>query len=159
MSTCWVVSCVVGRECLLWPGRSLGKTLLAFSLLPFVLQGQTCLMSQTIWKMTHHGLYEVGESEQGRNSHRGAAQLGEEGGGDMAGQESHLHSRGGNLGPGSDLLLRGEVCPRAGDSGSVRHRRVFTSGWVDWIGKCLRAMGARFLTTRDRNYKREGEEN
>jgi len=80
--------------------------------------------------MTHRGLYEVRESEQGRNSHRGAAQLGEEGGGDTAGQESHLHSKGGNLGPGSGLLL-GDVCPRAGDSGSVRHRRVIASSGVD----------------------------
>ena len=30
MSTCRVFSCVVGRGCLLWPVRSLGKTLLAF---------------------------------------------------------------------------------------------------------------------------------
>ena len=35
--------CVVGRECLLWPVRSLGKTLLAFALLHSVLQGQICL--------------------------------------------------------------------------------------------------------------------
>ena len=40
MSMCWVVSCVVGRGCLLWPVRSLGKTLLPFDLLCFVLQGQ-----------------------------------------------------------------------------------------------------------------------
>ena len=33
MSMCRVFSCVVGRGCLLWPGRSLGKTLLAFALL------------------------------------------------------------------------------------------------------------------------------
>ena len=56
---------------------------------------------------------------------------GEGGAGDMARQERHLHSRGGNLEPGSDLLLRGEGCPRAGDSGSVRHSRVFTGSWVD----------------------------
>ena len=31
MSMCKVFSCVVGRECLLWPVCSLGKTLLAFS--------------------------------------------------------------------------------------------------------------------------------
>ena len=37
-----VFSCVVGR-CLLWPAHSLGKTLLAFALLHFVFQGQTCL--------------------------------------------------------------------------------------------------------------------
>ena len=33
MSMCRVFSCVVGRECLLWPVHSLGKTLLAFHLL------------------------------------------------------------------------------------------------------------------------------
>ena len=44
MSMCRVVSCVVGRGCLLWPVCSLGKTLLAFALLNFVLQGQTCLL-------------------------------------------------------------------------------------------------------------------
>ena len=41
---CKVVSCVVGRWCLLWPVRSLSKTLLAFALLHFVLQGQICLL-------------------------------------------------------------------------------------------------------------------
>ena len=41
---CRVVSCVVGRGCLLSQVHSLGKTLLAFSLLHFVLQGQTCLL-------------------------------------------------------------------------------------------------------------------
>ena len=44
MSMCRVFSCVVGRGCLLWPVRSLGKTLLAFHLLQFVLQGQICLL-------------------------------------------------------------------------------------------------------------------
>ena len=37
MSMCRVFSCVVGRVCLLWPVHSLGKTLLAFALLHFVL--------------------------------------------------------------------------------------------------------------------------
>ena len=46
MSICRVFSCVVGRGCLLWPVRSLGKTLLAFALLHSVLQGQTCLLLQ-----------------------------------------------------------------------------------------------------------------
>ena len=41
-----VESCVVGRECLLWPVHSLGKTLLAFALLHSVLQGQICLLLQ-----------------------------------------------------------------------------------------------------------------
>ena len=46
MSMCRVFSCVFGRGCLLWPVRSLGRTLLAFALLHFVLQGQTCLLLQ-----------------------------------------------------------------------------------------------------------------
>ena len=41
-----VFSCAVGRGSLLWPVRSLGKTLLAFALLHFVLQGQICLLLQ-----------------------------------------------------------------------------------------------------------------
>ena len=41
-----VIICVVGRVCLLWPVCSLGKTLLAFVLLHFVLQGQSCLLLQ-----------------------------------------------------------------------------------------------------------------
>ena len=43
---CRVFSCVVGRGCLLWPVRSLGKTLLTFTLLHSVLQGQICLLLQ-----------------------------------------------------------------------------------------------------------------
>ena len=46
MAMCSVVSCVVGRGYLLWPVRSLGKTLLAFALLHYVLQGQICLLFQ-----------------------------------------------------------------------------------------------------------------
>ena len=46
MSMCRVFSCTVGRQCLPWPVRSLGKTLLAFDLLCFVLQGQICLLLQ-----------------------------------------------------------------------------------------------------------------
>ena len=46
MSMCRVFSCVVGRGCLLWPVHFLGKTLLAFALLHFVLQDQTCLLLQ-----------------------------------------------------------------------------------------------------------------
>ena len=46
MSMCRVISCVVGRGCLLWPVHSLHKTLLAFVLLHFVLQGQSCLVLQ-----------------------------------------------------------------------------------------------------------------
>ena len=46
MSMCRIFSCVVGRGCLLWPVCFLGKTLLAFALLHFVLQGQICLLLQ-----------------------------------------------------------------------------------------------------------------
>ena len=42
---CRVFSCVVGRGCLLWPACSLCRALLAFALLHFVLQGQTCLLT------------------------------------------------------------------------------------------------------------------
>ena len=41
-----VEPCVVGRGCLLWLVLFLGKTLLAFALLHFVLQGQICLLLQ-----------------------------------------------------------------------------------------------------------------
>ena len=44
MSMYTIVSYVVRRECLLWPVFSPGKTLLAFALLHFVLQGQICLL-------------------------------------------------------------------------------------------------------------------
>ena len=44
-----VFSCAVGRRCLLWPVHSLGKSLLAFVLLHFVLQGQICLFLQLSW--------------------------------------------------------------------------------------------------------------
>ena len=43
---CRVFSCVVGRQCLLWPVHSVGRTLLAFPLLHSVLQGQICLLLQ-----------------------------------------------------------------------------------------------------------------
>ena len=46
VSMCRIVPCVVEKGCLLWPVHSLGKTLLAFALLHFVLQGQTCLILQ-----------------------------------------------------------------------------------------------------------------
>ena len=42
--TIWWCPCVVGRGYLLWPVRSLGKTLFTFTLFHFVLQGQTCLL-------------------------------------------------------------------------------------------------------------------
>ena len=44
MSMCRVFSCVVGRGCLLWSVHFLGRTLLVFALLHFVLQ--TCLLLQ-----------------------------------------------------------------------------------------------------------------
>ena len=49
MLTIWWCPCVESslvllEKGLLWPVRSLGKTLLAFSLLHFVLQGQICLL-------------------------------------------------------------------------------------------------------------------
>ena len=46
MSMCRVLSSVVGKGYLLWPVHSLSKTLLAFALLHFVLQGQTWLLLQ-----------------------------------------------------------------------------------------------------------------
>ena len=46
MSMNRMASLVVGRDCLLWRVFSLDKTLLAFALLNFVLQGQTCLLLQ-----------------------------------------------------------------------------------------------------------------
>ena len=46
MSMCSVIPCLIGRVCLLWQVCSLGKTLLAFSLLHFVLQCQTYLLLQ-----------------------------------------------------------------------------------------------------------------
>ena len=44
MSMCRLVSWVVGKGCLLWSACFLDKTLLAFALLHFELQGQTCLL-------------------------------------------------------------------------------------------------------------------
>ena len=44
MSMCRVISCVVGKGCLLWPVHSLGKILLAFALFHFLRQGQPCLL-------------------------------------------------------------------------------------------------------------------
>ena len=46
MSMCTVVTGVVGRRWLLWPLCPFGKTLVAFALLHFVLQGQICLLLQ-----------------------------------------------------------------------------------------------------------------
>ena len=41
--------CCLKRVCLLWPVNSLGRILLTFSLLYFVLQGQTCLLLQVFF--------------------------------------------------------------------------------------------------------------
>ena len=46
MSMCKVISCAIGKECFLWPVHFLRKTLLAFALLHFVLQGQSWLLLQ-----------------------------------------------------------------------------------------------------------------
>ena len=55
---CRVFSCVVGRGCLLWPVCSLVKTLLAFALLHFVLQGQTFLFLLAIlWNSAFKWVY------------------------------------------------------------------------------------------------------
>ena len=48
MSMCRVFSYVARRGYLLWPVHSLGKNVLAFALLHFVLQGQICLLLQVI---------------------------------------------------------------------------------------------------------------
>ena len=48
MCRCRIFSCVIGRGCLLWPMRSLGKTLLLFALLHSVFQGQICLLPQGV---------------------------------------------------------------------------------------------------------------
>ena len=45
LSTCRVISCVVGRGCLLWSVHPLVKTV-RLALLHIVLQGQTCLLLQ-----------------------------------------------------------------------------------------------------------------
>ena len=44
MFMCEVISCVVGKGCLLWPVHLLGKTLLVFALLHSVFQAQICLL-------------------------------------------------------------------------------------------------------------------
>ena len=41
MSMCRVISCVVGKECSLWPACSLDKTLVSLCPTSFLLQGQT----------------------------------------------------------------------------------------------------------------------
>ena len=60
MSMCRIFSCVVGRGCLLWPVRSLGRTPLGFALLHCVLQGQILyfllLHSSSLQWKGHHSL-------------------------------------------------------------------------------------------------------
>ena len=48
MSMCRIISCVIGRGCLLWQVYSLDKILLAFALLHSVFQGQKCLWLQLL---------------------------------------------------------------------------------------------------------------
>ena len=75
MSMCRVFTCVVGRVWLVWPVHSLSKTLLAFDLLHFVLQGQICLLLhvaltfafQCIKKQRHH-VVNKGQSSQSDGS-------------------------------------------------------------------------------------------
>ena len=59
MSLCRVLSCVVGKGCLLWPVTSFIKTLLGFALLHSVLQGQICLLLQVFFDflLLHPSLY------------------------------------------------------------------------------------------------------
>ena len=61
MSMCRVF-CVVGRGCLLWSVGSLGKTLLAFALLHFALQGQgqtTCYARYPLTSLTSYSCIPV----------------------------------------------------------------------------------------------------
>ena len=51
---CRVVSCVVGRGCLLWPVHSLGKTLLSYSLLFFILYSKAKLAFHSRYLLTAH---------------------------------------------------------------------------------------------------------
>ena len=46
MSICRVISCAIRRGCLLWLVHFHTRTLLAFALLHFALQGQSCLLLQ-----------------------------------------------------------------------------------------------------------------
>ena len=48
-----VIFCVVRNGCLLWPEYFFYKTLLAFALLHFVLQGQSCLQLQVSLDFLH----------------------------------------------------------------------------------------------------------
>ena len=46
ISMCIVVSCVIGKGCFLYTSAFFRQNCLAFALLYFVLQGQTCLLLQ-----------------------------------------------------------------------------------------------------------------
>ena len=46
MSMCYIISHVVEKRCWLWPVHSISRIQLAFDLLHFVLQRQTCLLLQ-----------------------------------------------------------------------------------------------------------------
>ena len=53
MSMSRVISCIAGRGCLLLPVCFLDKTQLAFALLHFLFQGQTCLLLQVSFDFLH----------------------------------------------------------------------------------------------------------
>ena len=62
MFMCKIISCVVERECLLWPVCSFGKALLTFSLLHF--NGIKFLMSIIKWIDSHKGILSREETEK-----------------------------------------------------------------------------------------------
>ena len=80
MYMCKVISRVVGRGYFLWPVCFIGKTLLVFALLHFILQGQTCLLLQVSldflclhssplwWKI--HLFFSVSSRRSCRSHHR-----------------------------------------------------------------------------------------
>ena len=72
MSMCRVLSCVVGRGCLLWRVHSLRKILLAFALLPSVFQGQICLLLQVFldFLLLHSSPYDEKDIFLGLSSKR-----------------------------------------------------------------------------------------
>ena len=80
LSMCRVFSCVVGRECLLWPVHFLGKILLAFALLHSVLKGQICLLLQVfLWRRQWHpSLVLLPGKSHGRRSLVGCSPWGRE---------------------------------------------------------------------------------
>ena len=75
---CVESSLMLLERCLLWPVRSLGKTLLAFALLHSVLQGQICLLLQGFldFLILHSILIECGPLEKGMANHFSTLALG-----------------------------------------------------------------------------------